>query len=123
MFADLALAQYSGVFDVADRAQVRTFDTVDSPRPTVDVVNNPSARLQLGTRSWQHTASYFPSLTLRDPQPKRNPELFHAVSLGTAWHGTRTRFSLGEEIRYGDRIFLGDIAPGQQVPLRFVGSV
>ena len=117
----IALAPaYATTLDFADRSEVMLLDAGDFKRPSLVVGNNPSVRLRLASRSWQHSASYYPLVTMHDTRLGENPGVFHAGSISTAWQDRTVRVSLTETARYGDRVFLGYLPTGQESGQRYV---
>jgi hypothetical protein len=99
----VVLADYAGTLDVANRTEVRTRVTQGSQtNPGVDFSDNPSARLGLRDRSWEHTLEYSPLLLLPDVELGSPPLLLQTGDASTTWHNRWVQLGLSEFGAYGE---------------------
>jgi hypothetical protein len=93
---------YAGTVEVSNRTEVRVRHTQDvQPDRSFDVVDAPTARLDLSDRVYNHTLGYTAYLVAPDVQTGLSPQVTQSADVGTAWHDRRVRISLAEFASYG----------------------
>jgi hypothetical protein len=99
----VAFAEYVGTVDVSNRTEVRVRHTQDVvPDKSFDVVDAPTARVELEDRVWSHTLGYTALAAAPDVQAGLSPQLIQSADLGTAWHDRRVRIGVAEYAMYGE---------------------
>ena len=114
MIAALVFAADTGTtLELLDRSEVRYRVTQQIAAPTlaggigipsdmgVDILNQPTAHLQLAERRWTFSAEYSPLFLAPDLELGFSPILLNVASTSFAWHDRFVRVTLGQDGTYG----------------------
>ncbi len=105
---------------VSDRSEVRVRDSNEPTGPAMDLETLPGLALRVADPRWELEAGYAPRLTAQAVNNASfGTEVLHGGTLGAAWHGTRLRLSLREDLLYGDESFssLAATMPTTSLPM------
>jgi hypothetical protein len=97
----LADTEYAGTADLSNRIEVRGRDTAGVLG--VDLVDVPSARIDVTNRRWEYLFGYTANALLPDLELGVSPQLLQSADLGVAWRGRRVRIGVTEYATYGEQ--------------------
>jgi len=112
----LADTAYAGTAALSNRVEVRARDTEGVLG--VDVVDVPTAHVDVTNRRWEYTLDYSANAVLPDLELGVSPQLLQLGALGVSWRNRRVRIGLTEYGSYGEQnsgYLLGG-APAAAVP-------
>jgi hypothetical protein len=123
MHLAVLLADYAGTLVVSNRIELRGRETEAAPpllgtaalgtglgttaatvpNPGIDLVDIPTAHLELKGHTWDTTLDYSAFAIIPDLETGRPiPEILHTAALGEVWHDRTVRLSLFEYAQYGE---------------------
>jgi hypothetical protein len=97
----LAQTAYAGTADLSNRTEVRGRDAQGVVG--VDLVDVPSARVDVTNRRWDYRLDYSVVAMLPDVELGISPQLMQLGDLGISWRNRRVRIGLTEYATYGEQ--------------------
>jgi hypothetical protein len=139
MHPAVLFADYAGTVVVTNRIELRGRETetpavagaplgitaTTLPNPGVDLVDVPTAHMELKGHEWNTTLDYSAFAIIPDLETGRPiPEVLQMATVGEAWHDRTVRLALFEYAQYGEEnsAFLFSPANGSSNPLTPPGA-